>query len=148
MGIDGGRTDCLRLHERTDRRRGARGRERHDGRGRHLLREDRQQLLLDQQRGTHNRIHINQNRTTMNKQQTAVEWLVEQFKEYDFADVKDTENYIIKMQSFVLTEKLEKAKEMDKIQKFHMFNCGRQYQLTGEGTFKQVYQETYGGGEQ
>jgi hypothetical protein len=49
-----------------------------------------------------------------NKQQTAVEWLVEQFKEYDFADVKDTENYIIKMQSFVLTEKLEKAKEMDK----------------------------------
>jgi hypothetical protein len=49
-----------------------------------------------------------------NKQQTAVEWLVEQFKEYDFADVKDTENYIIKMQSFVLTEKLEKAKEMEK----------------------------------
>jgi len=85
---------------------------------------------------------------TNNKQQTAVEWLVEQFKEYDFADVKDTENYIIKMQSFVLTEKLEKAKEMDKIQKFHMFNCGRQYQLTGEGTFKQVYQEIYGGGEQ
>jgi hypothetical protein len=50
---------------------------------------------------------------TNNKQQTAVEWLVEQFKEYDFADVKDTENYIIKMQSFVLTEKLEQAKEME-----------------------------------
>jgi hypothetical protein len=53
---------------------------------------------------------------TNNKQQTAVEWLVEQFKEYDFADVKDTENYIIKMQSFVLTEKLEQAKEMQKEQ--------------------------------
>jgi hypothetical protein len=49
-----------------------------------------------------------------NKQQMGVEWLVEQFKEYDFADVKDTENYIIKMQSFVLTEKLEKAKEIEK----------------------------------
>jgi len=54
---------------------------------------------------------------TNNKQQTAVEWLVEQFKEYDFADVKDTENYIIKMQSFVLTEKLDKAKEMEEKQK-------------------------------
>jgi hypothetical protein len=85
---------------------------------------------------------------TNNKQQTAVEWLVEQFKEYDFADVKDTENYIIKMQSFVLTEKLEQAKEKDKEQKLNMFNCGRQYQVTGEGTFKQVYQEIYGGGEQ
>jgi hypothetical protein len=54
---------------------------------------------------------------TNNKQQTAVEWLIEQFKEYDFADVKDTENYIIKMQSFVLTEKLEQAKEMEKEQR-------------------------------
>ena len=53
---------------------------------------------------------------TNKKQRMTVEWLVEQFKEYDFADVKDTENYIIKMQSFVLTEKLEQAKEMQKEQ--------------------------------
>jgi hypothetical protein len=61
---------------------------------------------------------------TNNKQQTAVEWLVEQFKEYDFADVKDTENYIIKMQSFVLTEKLEQAKEMEKEQIAKAFDDG------------------------
>lgn len=39
---------------------------------------------------------------------------------------------------------IEKAKERDKEQKLNMFNCGRQYQVTGEGTFKQVYQEIYG----
>jgi hypothetical protein len=84
-----------------------------------------------------------------NKQQTAVEWLVEQFKEYDFADVKDEENYIIKMQSFVLTEKLEQAKEMDKQRISKAFTDGKAqnfsfYDKTGE----QYYEQTYGGGEQ
>jgi hypothetical protein len=84
---------------------------------------------------------------TNNKQQTAVEWLVEQFKEYDFADVKDTENYIIKMQSFVLTEKLDKAKEIEKekledawVEGFKNWNPSK--------TFEDYYNETYGGGEQ
>jgi hypothetical protein len=92
---------------------------------------------------------------TNNKQQTAVEWLVEQFKEYDFADVKDTENYIIKMQSFVLTEKLEKAKEMDKQQKKECWDVAHQAgRFEGKGiaeknwqTFEQYYNETYGGGD-
>ena len=107
MGIGGGRTDCLWLHERTDRRRGARGRERHDGRGRHLLREDRQQLLLDQQRGTHNRIHINQNRTTMtnNKKQTAVEKLYLKFATCSLEEMVGNINVWF-----------EQAKEMEKQQ--------------------------------
>jgi hypothetical protein len=75
---------------------------------------------------------------TNNKQQTAVEWQHIELSKFlngksEFTDAHDI---------------LIKAKEMEKIQKFHMFNCGRQYQLTGEGTFKQVYQEIYGGGEQ
>ena len=45
--------------------------------------------------------------------QTAVEWLVEQLKEYDFADIKDQENYIIKIQSWVLAEKIQQAKAMN-----------------------------------
>jgi hypothetical protein len=73
---------------------------------------------------------------TNNKQKTAVEWLVEKH----FGGIEnctpDFRNHI------------QQAKEMEKIQKFHMFNCGRQYQVTGEGTFKQIYQEIYGGGEQ
>lgn len=48
--------------------------------------------------------------------QTAVDWLIEQLKEYDFADIKDSENYIIKIPAWVLTEKQEKAKEMEKEQ--------------------------------
>lgn len=35
---------------------------------------------------------------------------------------------------------------MEKEQKKFMFDCGRQYQLTGEGTFTEVYNETYKGG--
>jgi hypothetical protein len=80
---------------------------------------------------------------TKNKQQTAVEWLVEQFKEYDFADVKDEENYIIKMQSFVLTEKLEQAKAMHKTEHFNTW-----WHSISENepiTFDQYYNETYGG---
>jgi hypothetical protein len=87
---------------------------------------------------------------TNNKQQTAVEWLVEQFKEYDFADVKDTENYIIKMQSFVLTEKLEKAKEMEKEQAIRLHYEYELYVMMNESdvmTFGQFYKQTYGGGE-
>lgn len=89
-----------------------------------------------------------------NKQQTAVEWLVEQFKEYDFADVKDTENYIIKMQSFVLTEKLDKAKEMEKAEKIKFatdFFFWWYNQTSGTNTYEAVekfYEQTYGGGEQ
>ena len=67
-----------------------------------------------------------------NKQQTAVEWLEK---------ICNDRGY------FLMSEYFEQAKEMDKEQKLNMFNCGRQYQVTGEGTFKQVYQEIYGGGE-
>jgi len=50
------------------------------------------------------------------KKQTAVDWLIEQLKEYDFADIKDSEYYIIKIPAWILTEKQEKAKEMEKEQ--------------------------------
>lgn len=46
----------------------------------------------------------------------------------------------------VLTdEEIQQAKQMEKEQQKYFFDCGRQYQLNGEGTFKQVYNETYGG---
>jgi uncharacterized protein YoaH (UPF0181 family) len=74
---------------------------------------------------------------TNNKQQTAVEWLVEQLStQFTYG------------QKIQFERLFEIAKERDKEQKLNMFNCGRQYQVTGEGTFKQIYQEIYGGGEQ
>jgi uncharacterized coiled-coil protein SlyX len=100
---------------------------------------------------------LNDKRMTNNKQQTAVDWLVEQFKEYDFADVKDTENYIIKMQSFVLTEKLEQAKEMHRQQAINLYYEYERYVMMNQSdemitesvimTFGQFYKQTYGGGE-
>jgi hypothetical protein len=67
-----------------------------------------------------------------NKMVTAVEWLMYRIKNqhlYDFVSLNELE---------------EQAKAMEKEQKKFMFDCGRQYQLTGEGTFTQIYNETYG----
>jgi hypothetical protein len=69
----------------------------------------------------------------MDKKQTAVEWLVDQLeKHYVFQDIKNTTAFL-------------QAKEMEKEKQKYFFDCGRQYQLTGEGTFNEVYNETYGG---
>jgi hypothetical protein len=63
-------------------------------------------------------------------EQTAVEWLESQLFELR----NPTLNQI---------EILKQAKEMEKLQQEFIFECGRHYQLTGEGTFKQVYNETF-----
>lgn len=39
----------------------------------------------------------------------------------------------------------EQAKAMHKEESQKIFECGRNFQLTGEGTFEQVYNETFGG---
>ncbi len=63
--------------------------------------------------------------------QTAVEWLETELKKLPMVNV---------------VKVFKEAKAMEKEQKKFMFDCGRQYQLTGEGTFTQVYNETYKGG--
>jgi hypothetical protein len=75
--------------------------------------------------------------------QTAVEWLTEQIKEYDFSLTDDL--YVIEIPVWILKEKIEIAKEMEKGEHKFFFDCGRQFQLTGEGTFTQVDNETYRG---
>jgi len=69
--------------------------------------------------------------------QTVVEWFIDNAFDEGFLWVTD------KPAMFELNLIIEKAKEMDKEQKKYFFDCGRQYQLTGEGTFTQVYDETY-----
>ncbi len=64
------------------------------------------------------------------EQQTAVEWLHLKLKEW--ANLHSGFDILF-----------EQAKIWDKQEKQYFFNCGRQYQLTGEGTFTQVYNETY-----
>jgi len=67
--------------------------------------------------------------------QTAVEWL----KECLSIHLTDEQ----KMQFEGL---FHQSLAMEKEQKKFMFDCGRQYQLTGEGTFTQVYNELYKSG--
>jgi hypothetical protein len=64
--------------------------------------------------------------------QTAVDLLVSILNKEGFAPV-------------LTDEEIQHFKQMEKEQNEYFFNCGRQYQLTGEGTFKQVHNETYGG---
>jgi hypothetical protein len=66
------------------------------------------------------------------KKQTAVEFAVEKL-----------EKFIPSGNQLIIHIILEQAKEMEKQQQEYFFRCGRQYQLTGEGTFTEVYNETY-----
>jgi len=70
----------------------------------------------------------------MEKKQTAVEWLITEVKKF---------NTIITREYMLML--FEQAKQMEKEQQKYFFDCGRQYQLNGEGTFTQVHNETYGG---
>jgi cystathionine beta-lyase family protein involved in aluminum resistance len=74
---------------------------------------------------------------TNTKQQTAVEWYDNQLRKV-FSNTTEASN-------FSHEELLQQAKEMEKVKQKYFFDCGRQYQLTGEGTFNQVYNEIYGG---
>jgi hypothetical protein len=59
------------------------------------------------------------------KNLTAVEWLVEQLKEYGWADIKDSQNWVIKIDALVLTAKVEQAKAMEKEQIVNAWMDGR-----------------------
>jgi hypothetical protein len=63
---------------------------------------------------------------------TAVEWLVEQLKERGYSG------------QFPPHLLFDQAKQMEKEQQKYFFECGRNFQLTAEGTFEQYYNETYG----
>jgi hypothetical protein len=70
-------------------------------------------------------------------QQTAVEWLAEKIiKKYPII-TQFLPNYNFDK------EIIEQAKQMEKEQQKYFFECGRNFQLTGEGTFEQYYNETY-----
>ena len=60
----------------------------------------------------------------MEKKQTAVEWFIEQLKDYDFADIKDNEYYIIKIPTWILKEKEIQAKEIEQHQLEFSYNEG------------------------
>jgi hypothetical protein len=76
-----------------------------------------------------------------NNKQSSVEWLIEQLKEYDFSEEDDT--YVIKIQSWVLTEKQEQAKAMHK-EEIRKAYCYGEYYKDAKLT-TDYYNETFGG---
>ena len=73
-------------------------------------------------------------------QQTAVEWLVEQLKEYDFTST----NGVIKIPTWVLTKIKEQAKQMEKEQLHKCASFWREKECEIEKQiFDQYYTETY-----
>lgn len=69
---------------------------------------------------------------------TSVEFLIKEFS--DIIGPLDTKP----MQDLLMMDAMKMAKAMEKEHNEYFFNCGRNYQLTGEGTFTETYDETYG----
>jgi hypothetical protein len=80
--------------------------------------------------------------------QTAVEWLVEQIKEYDFSPKDNT--YLIEIPSWIWTEKFEQAKEMEKQQIIKAYETAMETDIYNEPLKigKYYYNETFNQQEQ
>jgi len=76
---------------------------------------------------------------------TAVEWVVDKLSLLNLEIHLHPEKYNVDEAIREKNKILQQSKAMEREQKEYFFNCGRQYQLTGEGTFTEVYNETYGG---
>jgi hypothetical protein len=72
--------------------------------------------------------------------QTAVEWLYNQLNDYDFTDLKNNDYYEFKIPVYVLKEKIEQAKEIEKQQIFEAYETSHISMMTSE----QYYNQTYG----
>jgi hypothetical protein len=81
--------------------------------------------------------------------QTAVEWLVEQIKEYDFSPRDNT--YLIEIPSWIFKEKIEQANAMHKQEIINTYRDGRSDQQSEKPSrfynrwAELYYYETYGG---
>jgi hypothetical protein len=82
----------------------------------------------------------------MSKQQTAVEWLEEQIKDYDFSPASNTEDYVIVIPIWILKSKVQQAKAMEKeqIKDAYKFGIQDEYVIGSENYYRENYYiETY-----
>ena len=85
----------------------------------------------------------------MEKKPSSIEWLVDQFKEYDFSE--EDGMYLIKITSWLLAEKEEQAKAMHKKEVKESYREGRSDQQSARNqsfyhrSAEQYYNETFGG---
>jgi hypothetical protein len=84
---------------------------------------------------------------------TAVEWLAEQIKEYDFAPITNTDEYAIVIPVWIFKDKLNQAKEMEKNNIAKAWDAGKHQYFSlgipeikfnnGEEYYDINYNETY-----
>ena len=58
------------------------------------------------------------------KEQTAVEWLAEQIKDYDCSPISNNEDYAIVIPIWIFKSKVEEAKEMESEQLYESYLDG------------------------
>ena len=143
MGIDGGRTDCLWLHTEANRGRDVGHNKRRNWiRGQVLGQVNGEHVGLGL-RGDDNRGITISNRTNMNKQQTAVEWLLNEIWEHI--------EWKPQLEKRAIVMKFEQAKEMEKEQAIKLYYEYDLYLMMNESsvmTFGQFYKQTYGDDKQ
>jgi carbonic anhydrase len=98
--------------------------------------ENREQLR--EQRKKELKELMEKDKTMSNNKQSSVDWLIEQLKEYDFSEEDDT--YVIKIQSWVLTEKHEQAKVMHRRE--HA-DTARDWWVEGASDARKAHTEKY-----
>ena len=84
---------------------------------------------------------------TNNKQQTAVEWLAEQIRNYK-TPLNMGGVYFVFIHQDMINRFEKQAKEMENSKAFEIFKAGQDSMEEGGKGFEQYYQQTYGGGEQ
>jgi hypothetical protein len=77
-------------------------------------------------------------------EQTAVEWLAEQIKEYDYAPITNTDEYAIVIPVWIFNDKLNQAKAIEKenMHKCASFWRGKENEIE-KPMFDEYYNETY-----
>lgn len=76
-----------------------------------------------------------------NNKQSSIEWLAEQLKEYDFSPRENT--YLIEIPSWILTEKIEKAKAMHKQEIIDAWHDGMKSDNGYFSSSEQYYTQTF-----
>ena len=82
-------------------------------------------------------------KTMSNNKQTAVEWLIEQIKDYDCSPISNNEDYAIVIPIWILKSKVQQAKAMHKEEIMDAWYNGFEEIRPYVDNSEQYYNETY-----
>ena len=82
---------------------------------------------------------------TNNMKQTAIEWIIEQFKDYDCTPASNNDEYVIVIPQWIFNAKRDEALEMERNQILDAFEEGSSdgYDGWGSSNKEKYYNEKY-----